>query len=139
MCGRFAQRHSWNELAELYGLTQTSRNLEPHYNIAPSSMIDVVRVHDSRRRLVRMRWGLIPAWWKRTPKDMPATFNARAEAVADKPMFRPAFKRSRCIVPAFGCYEWKTMGASRPCADRLARPRSNTVNILHVFNGFRRY
>src|SRR4051812_29346769 len=53
-----------------------------------------------------MRWGLIPGWWKKSPKEMPATFNARAESVADKPMFRNAFKGRRCIIPASGFYEW---------------------------------
>jgi putative SOS response-associated peptidase YedK len=78
-------------------------------------MIDVVRVHNGARELVPMRWGLIPAWWKKAAKDVPPTFNARAETVADKPMFRTAFKRSRCIVPASGYYECKTInGAKQP-------------------------
>ena len=54
-----------------------------------------------------MRWGLIPWWWKKTAKEAPATFNARAESVADKPTFRDAFKRRRCLIPASGYYEWK--------------------------------
>jgi putative SOS response-associated peptidase YedK len=53
------------------------------------------------------RWGLIPGWWKKTAKEVPSTFNARAETVAQKPMFRSAFKRTRCIVPASGYYEWQ--------------------------------
>jgi putative SOS response-associated peptidase YedK len=55
---------------------------------------------------VSMRWGLIPAWWKKSAKEMPATFNARAETLADKPMFRDAFRRNRCLIPASGYYEW---------------------------------
>jgi putative SOS response-associated peptidase YedK len=69
-------------LAKLYSLTQPPRNLEPRYNIAPTTMIDVVRVHNGARDLVPMRWGLIPGWWKKTIKDLPATFNARAETVS---------------------------------------------------------
>jgi putative SOS response-associated peptidase YedK len=53
-----------------------------------------------------MRCGLIPGWWKKTAKEVPSTFNARAETVAQKPMFRSAFKGTRCIVPASGYYEW---------------------------------
>jgi hypothetical protein len=49
-----------------------------------------------------MRWGLIPYWWEKPVKQLPATFNARAESVADKPMFRDAFKRHRCIIQASG-------------------------------------
>jgi putative SOS response-associated peptidase YedK len=76
MCGRFTQKYTWSELADLYALTQPPRNLEPRYNIAPTTMVDVIR------ELVPMRWGLIPAWWKKTIKDLPATFNARAETVS---------------------------------------------------------
>jgi putative SOS response-associated peptidase YedK len=53
-----------------------------------------------------MRWGLVPWWWKKSLKEVPASFNARAESVADKPMFRDAFKRHRCVIPASGYYEW---------------------------------
>ena len=62
-----------------------------------------------------MRWGLIPGWWKKTAREMPATFNARAESVADKPMFRDAFRNRRCIIPASGFYEWTgAKGAKQP-------------------------
>ena len=62
-----------------------------------------------------MRWGLIPGWWKKTAKEVPLTFNARAETVAQKPMFRSAFKRTRCIVPASSYYEWRAVeGGKQP-------------------------
>ena len=68
---------------------------------------DVIRLDkDGKRELVPMRWGLIPAWWAKSLKEIPATFNARAESVADKPMFRDAFRGQRCIIPASGFYEW---------------------------------
>jgi putative SOS response-associated peptidase YedK len=57
--------------------------------------------------LVPMRWGLIPSWWKKTANDGPSTFNARAETLAGKPMFRSVFKRNCCIIPASGYFEWK--------------------------------
>jgi putative SOS response-associated peptidase YedK len=100
MCGRFTQKYTWRELIELYRLTQPARNLEPRYNVAPTSTIDAVRVRDGARELVPMRWGLVPSWWKKSLKDVPATFNARGETVAEKPMFRSAFKRTRCTIPA---------------------------------------
>ena len=107
MCGRFTQSYTWRELVELYRLTQPARNLRPRYNIAPTTQIDVLRSAEAGPELLPMRWGLIPGWWKKTAKEVPSTFNARAETIAHKPMFRSAFKRTRCIVPASGYYEWR--------------------------------
>jgi putative SOS response-associated peptidase YedK len=104
-----------HERVELYRLTQPARNLRPRCNIAPTTAIDVVRLADAGPEPVPMRWGLIPSWWKKTAKEVPSTFNARAETVAEKPMFRLAFKRTRCIVPASGYYEWHAVeGAKQP-------------------------
>jgi putative SOS response-associated peptidase YedK len=66
--------------------------------------------------IVPMRWGLVPWWWSKPLKEMKlATFNARAESVAEKPMFRDAFKRKRCLIPASGYYEWQdTPGGKQP-------------------------
>jgi putative SOS response-associated peptidase YedK len=79
------------------------------YNIAPTTTIDAVMPTPDGPALVPMRWGLIPSWWKKTAKEVPSTFNARAEGIAEKPMFRAAFRRSRCIIPASGYFEWKTL------------------------------
>src|SRR5450759_4631317 len=106
MCGRFTQSYTWRELYELYRLTCQPVNIEPRYNIAPTTMIDAVAPREAGCDLRVMRWGLIPSWWKKTAKEVPLTFNARAETVATKPMFRTAFKRSRCLIPASGYYEW---------------------------------
>jgi putative SOS response-associated peptidase YedK len=107
MCGRFTQRYTWRGIHDLYALTGAARNPQAHYNIAPTDTVDVVRsAAAGTTELVSMRWGLIPYWWKKAVKQLPATFNARAESVADKPMFRDAFKRHRCIIPASGYYEW---------------------------------
>ena len=107
MCGRFTQHYTWREVHDLYDLTGAARNLQAHYNISPTDTVEVVRSGDSgANELVPMRWGLIPYWWKKPLKQLPATFNARAESVADQPTFRDAFQRHRCIVPASGHYEW---------------------------------
>lgn len=111
MCGRFTNRLTWREIHNLYRLTAPStpeRNLPARYNICPTTSIDVVVERDSKRELVPMRWGLVPSWWKKKAKETPSTFNARAETVAEKPMFRTAFKRKRCLIPASGYYEWST-------------------------------
>jgi putative SOS response-associated peptidase YedK len=107
MCERFTQCCLWREIHGLYALAGDSRNLQVHYNVAPADAVDVVRrVRDGTTELVSMRWGLIPYWWRKRLKYLPATFNARAESVADTPMFRDAFHWQRCIIPASGYYEW---------------------------------
>ena len=65
----------------------------------------MVCLAEGGRELVSMRWGLVPVWWKKPLKEVPATFNARAETVALKPMFPDAFKKRRCIIPASGFLE----------------------------------
>jgi hypothetical protein len=102
MCGRFTQSYTWHEIHDLYGLTGPARNLQAHYNIAPTDPVDVVRPGAGGTELVSMRWGFVPYWWKKPLKQLPATFNARAESLAGKPMFREAFARHRCIIPASG-------------------------------------
>ena len=106
MCGRFTQRYTWSEVHAFLSVIGAAKNLRPRYNIAHTTTIDVVRSTEAGRELVPMRWGLVPVWWKKPLKDVPATFNARAETVAQKPMFRDAFRKRRCIIPASGFFEW---------------------------------
>ena len=85
MCGRFTQHYTWAEVHAFLSVLGPPRNLQPHYNIAPTRTIDVIRLNqDGKRELVPMRWGLIPGWWKKSPKEMPATFNARAIRVYER-------------------------------------------------------
>jgi putative SOS response-associated peptidase YedK len=110
MCGRFTYKLTWAEIVKLYRLTldQPARNTRPRYNICPTTTIDTIVSSEGKRSLVPMRWGLVPYWWNKPLKEMRlATFNARAETVATKPMFRDAFKSKRCLIPASGYYEWK--------------------------------
>jgi putative SOS response-associated peptidase YedK len=110
MCGRFTYKLTWPELMRLYRLTLDApgRNPQSRYNICPTDPIDAVIEQDGKRELVPMRWGLIPSWWPKPLKELKAaTFNARVETVADKPMFRDAFRRMRCLIPASGYYEWQ--------------------------------
>lgn len=80
-------------------------NLEPRYNICPTQKIVVARVVDGERRISRLRWGLLPRWYK-TPSGGPLLINARAETIADKPAFKSSCRTRRCLVPASGFYEW---------------------------------
>jgi putative SOS response-associated peptidase YedK len=108
MCGRFTQLYSWFELQELYDLSdQPPANLEPRYNIAPTDPAGVITARRSGgRQYVAMRWGLVPNWWNKPLSQVPSSFNAKVETLADKPFFREALERRRCLVPASGFYEW---------------------------------
>jgi putative SOS response-associated peptidase YedK len=91
----------------LYRLTSQPSNIQPSYNVCPTDIIDVVLRGDDPRTLVPMRWGLIPGWWQKPLRDMRlSTFNARAESIADRPMFRDSFAKRRCLIPASGYFEW---------------------------------
>ena len=95
MCGRFTQHYTWAEVHAFLSVVGSPRNLRPRYNIAPTTTVDVVRLGEQGRVMVPMRWGLIPGWWKKSAREVPSTFNARAESVATKPMLRSAFKSRR--------------------------------------------
>jgi putative SOS response-associated peptidase YedK len=115
MCGRFAF-HSPRELtAQLFTLPELPPETAPRWNVAPGTDIAVVRIaSDGRRELVRLRWGLVPSWAKERSIGQ-RLVNARAETLAEKPAFRGAFRRRRCLVPADGYYEWRVLpGGKQP-------------------------
>ena len=110
MCGRSTYKLTWEEIVALYRLTLDAapHNFPPRYNVCPTTTIDTIVAKDGGRTLERMRWGLVPSWWQKSLKGLKlATFNARAETVTTKPFFRGPFKRTRCLIPVFGYYEWK--------------------------------
>jgi putative SOS response-associated peptidase YedK len=118
MCGRYALTSPPAVIAERFGLAW-ARDLEPHYNIAPSQMIPVVRETAAGRQLAWVKWGLIPSWARDASIGM-KLINARAETLADKPAFRNAYHHRRCLVPADAFYEWKPMaGRKQPYCIRL--------------------
>jgi putative SOS response-associated peptidase YedK len=108
MCGRYDNliaREAYRALFMAERLPQS--NFPPRYNIAPTDQIPIVRVdpRDGTRELAMVRWGLIPYWMKEKPKV--PHINARAETVHTQPLFRDAFARRRCLIPATGFYEWQ--------------------------------
>ncbi len=109
MCGRFARYASGEELRERYPFIEVPP-VEPRYNIAPTQSVAVVRATATGRELAFLRWGLIPSW-SSDPAIGNKLLNARAETVAEKPSFRSAFKRRRCLIPASGYYEWQKVDA----------------------------
>jgi putative SOS response-associated peptidase YedK len=111
MCGRFALKHQQASLQEWYE-TAFVPAISPRYNIAPSMPVLALRDTTEGRVGAIMRWGLIPAWAK-DPSALPMLHNARGETLMEKPMFRQAFKRRRCLIPASGFYEWKAVPGQR--------------------------
>ena len=110
MCGRYTLKTPNPRLQELFGL-QDLPHLVPRFNIAPTQSVFAIRAADSAaalREAVMLRWGLIPFW----AKDMAignTMINARAETVAEKPSFRQAFLKRRCLIPADGFFEWEKL------------------------------
>jgi len=112
MCGRYTLAASAEELVEAFDVPVPTFDVVPRYNIAPSQMAPVVAVDRRGRRSGLLSWGLVPGW---VAEPGPGIINARAESAADKPSFREAFERRRCLVPADGFYEWRReAGASIP-------------------------
>jgi putative SOS response-associated peptidase YedK len=107
MCGRFLLYASPEQLAEIFGLGELPI-VAPRYNVAPTQPVGIVRVDAATQQRIwtHVIWGLIPSWSK-DPSIAARMINARAETVGEKPSFRAAFKRRRCLIPASGFYEWK--------------------------------
>ena len=106
MCGRFVSASPPDELARYFGAEQDDDGgLEASFNVAPTNEVYAVRARDTTRQLITLRWGLVP-FWAKDLKIGSRMINARSETVADKPAFRKAYQRHRCLIPADGFYEW---------------------------------
>lgn len=114
MCGRYALTLPHEAMVQLFDAAPSNDLPEgPRWNVCPTTQVPVVTSAQGARRLVSMRWGLLPRWYKE-PTDGPLIINARAETVAEKPAFREAIRKRRCLIPASGFYEWtKAQDGSR--------------------------
>lgn len=118
MCGRFLLASPPHIAGDVLGVP-IRENFPARYNIAPTQPIAIIRMNERHaREFALVRWGFIPSWAKKDyfektgPKPL---FNARGETIAEKPTFRNAFRRRRCLVPADGFYEWRAeKGARQP-------------------------
>jgi putative SOS response-associated peptidase YedK len=156
MCGRFVSTSSPAQLAERFVVDEVAvTNDRPNYNVAPRARVMIVRersggersggdgpggdgpggdgpgddqsacAQERHRVLSRVRWGLVPSWAK-DPGIGDRLINARAETVAEKPSFRSAFVKRRCIIPVDGFYEWKVVG---PPSSPKGRPKKQPIYI----------
>jgi putative SOS response-associated peptidase YedK len=105
MCGRFTLTVDPEDLMERFHLESAEQMPTPRYNVAPTQSIPVI-LNESPNRLSLAQWGLIPSWAK-DPAIGGQMINARAETLAEKPAYRTAFKKRRCLVPADGFFEWR--------------------------------
>ncbi|AZO79640.1 MULTISPECIES: SOS response-associated peptidase [unclassified Bosea (in: a-proteobacteria)] len=112
MCGRFSQAYTWGEI---YAFSQPltvpaepARNQQARYNIGPTTLIDIIVKTPAGREIWKVRWGLIPPWHKGSLKGVIPHINARIEKVDSNNLFKRAYVKNRCIIPASGFYEWTT-------------------------------
>jgi putative SOS response-associated peptidase YedK len=108
MCGRFAQKSSAKKISKQFKVEEVPP-LAERYNVAPTQTVLAVREASDGREATLLKWGLVPRWAK-DPTIGNRLINARAETVTEKPSFREAFARRRCLVPMEGFYEWARRG-----------------------------
>ncbi|HVK05850.1 MAG TPA: SOS response-associated peptidase [Armatimonadaceae bacterium] len=115
MCGRFTMHHDVGEVVDRFGAQSVLFDeLPPRYNVAPQQAVAAVTASGPKgeRLLELCRWGLVP-FWAKDPSIGGKMINARAETVAEKPSFKQALAKRRCLVPADGFYEWDRAGGTR--------------------------
>jgi putative SOS response-associated peptidase YedK len=137
MCGRYAAFLPAEAIVALFRTRGPVPNWAPTWNMAPTRDAPVVRLHpESReRRLDLLRWGLLP-YWAKDAKSVRQPINARSETLATSPMFRDAFARRRCLVPADAFYEWQAAdGAKLPWA--IARADGQPMVFAGLWEGWR--
>jgi putative SOS response-associated peptidase YedK len=108
MCGRYLITSPPEAIQALFRYGEQP-NFPARYNVAPTQPVPIVRIEAGMRSFALVRWGLIPSWVK-DPRGFALLINARGETVLDKPAFRNAMRRRRCLFPADGFYEWKPDG-----------------------------
>jgi putative SOS response-associated peptidase YedK len=125
MCGRFVSATPPDQIADYFAAEAAAAVLEPSWNVAPTRDVYAVLSDGSTRHLDAFHWGLVPPWAK-DPKVGARMINARAEGLATKNAFKPAFRKRRCLVPADGFYEWR-----KPSADGPRKARKQPFFIHH--------
>ncbi|MCB2193150.1 MAG: SOS response-associated peptidase [Deltaproteobacteria bacterium] len=114
MCGRFTQSKSLGEYQQRFGFSAGPPGYAPRFNLAPGQEALAVLAGEEGRRAEMLRWGLVPSWAKEERMGY-KMINARAETVADKPAYRGPFRRTRCLIPADGFFEWAAaQGGKQP-------------------------
>jgi putative SOS response-associated peptidase YedK len=111
MCGRFVITSPPAAVRQVFGYSEQP-NFPPRHNIAPTQPVPVVILENGGRHFRLMRWGLVPSWVK-DPRKITLLINARSESINEKPAFKNAMRRRRCLIPADGYYEWQVSGGRK--------------------------
>jgi putative SOS response-associated peptidase YedK len=134
VCGRFTLTSTPEDLARRFELDEPIE-LSPRYNVAPGQSVLAVRSEDGRRRAAPLRWGLVPGWAP-DPSIGFRMINARIETLPERPAFREAFKKRRCLVPADGFYEWADLGGAKQ-PYHIALPESGPFGFAGLWECWR--
>jgi putative SOS response-associated peptidase YedK len=137
MCGRYFQQRGAGTVARYFETLNPIPNTPPSWNRAPTQEALVVRRHPETgaRHLDPLRWGLVPRWAS-DPSVGSKMINARSEGITEKPSFREAFRRRRCLVTADGFYEWRTEGKSKQ-AFAVALASGEPMALAGLWEGWR--
>jgi putative SOS response-associated peptidase YedK len=139
MCGRYSSSRPPELIARVFGTVNELPNFPANYNLAPSQLAPLVRLHPDtgERHLDLLRWGLLP-YWTKDPKQARRPINAKAETIASSGMFRDAFSRRPALVPAAAFYEWRPIEgqkAKQPYA--VARADATPLALAGIWEGWR--
>jgi putative SOS response-associated peptidase YedK len=127
MCGRYVIFSPCNISQESFAVNFTDEDLTPNYNVCPTQRVPAILNHNGKNILTKMQWGLVPSWAEDKSVAV-KMINARVETVSEKPSFKSALKKRRCLIPANGYYEW-LRHESRMC-DCLAKSSGQTCRPI---------
>lgn len=139
MCGRYASARSVDDIAGAFGIGSDDVDDDlpaADWNVAPTKTVPAVVARDGRPALTALRWGLVPSW-AASPTDGATLFNARIETVTEKPAFRDAVRRRRCLLPADGWYEWARLPDGRRVPHFLTTAGDDLVAFAGLWESWR--
>lgn len=141
MCGRYTHLLTWSQIVSLYRLTlpeEEPKGLKPNYNVAPTTVMPIIRPSGNGRELAMAGWGLVPYWLR--PEQLGqqpySTINARADRIQTAPTYREPFKKRRCLVPASGWYEWQKINSKTKKPFHF-RPKAEPFAFAGVYDVWR--
>lgn len=132
MCGRYLLDMPGATIAAALGAIDRTEGFQPTWNAAPSQLLPVMGVspETGERTLLKMLWGLVPAWAASSDRPVKPQINARSETIFERPMFRAAIRRRRCIVPVSGFYEWSRVAGAAAKVPYCIRPADHGLMQL---------